>query len=386
MPTSTLSYTAPPSIPSITATPAVNPYGNTAPSNQQTQPKSPTGSTGGRTKNPNAPATKPPTAQKNKTADGSQTGYKSPQEEGDDRIDSGHAAALGQMNAAAGILLDLPAEIQEAFGPALTWASGQVDSLNAAFESAVQRGDQAAADAAQRGLTAIREAEGRFREIGDAWSQGLSDVRNQWNETKANFSDTSAQSAARSVSGLWANADQSISELRSTASQLGIPADQVNAQVRQMKMMAGFEAGRIVAESQATVNGKLAEIDTNFAGLYSSVYNTGLNVIQAAGADVSNVTIQQNLQTLNAELNASNVALQAAEGLKGVADWYSGVQLAVGNATAQGIILSAQGMASIAEIKSRIEQWGVEQWENWQLSWENVYLQADSLTQASTPA
>lgn len=264
--------------------------------------------------------------------------------------------SLGSLDDAQKALDALPDQYKSIFGPILDFAKQNAAESKAALDAPV--------GAAQSSLTA---AQGREASItGDAMKQygdiisyhdtQLKQMRDDWTKTVSDYKDMTAQSAQSTVNGMWGNFKQSASDLRAKAESMGVPADQIEGQIAQMKMSTAIGAGTTVGQFAAATNAKLADINTSLTQTYAGLAGQfGAQRVGAYG------TLQQTrlgaaAQTLQAETTLVGAQTERAKGIQSINDYTTGMAFNITTQQAHAYDLSANGRMVLAGQRTQVQQ------------------------------
>lgn len=296
------------------------------------------------------------------------------EQEGEGRIDTSREDQLSAIDAALKAFrgdpdtgdLSFVDRIKAAMQPGIDSANSAAPGISGQIKAGRDTAKKGVDDATVRRDQMLGEAKKGFSDIWNSWRDSISTARKDWEAIRTEYKDTSALQSQRAVHGLRESAKQSAGQLRAQAEAVGIPRDQIDAQVRQMMMDTNFEAGRYIGETAARTNDKIAEINTTQSQILAGLEGQGLGAAVGAFGQVMDTNIQSALQVLQSERTLVETEVGAANQELELSKWVTGVRQTADGIVANGELMSAQAVQALEALRAQIEMGNVDAWMQWQ--------------------
>lgn len=258
----------------------------------------------------------------------------------------------------------------------ITDRTGRVEGQIGEAKSAAKKGVE---DAEARRKEIVDTTTANFNKLYNDWDSMVQEARDNWASIKDEFKDTAALQTQGVVAGMRANADKMASQLRAQAEAAGVPRDQIEAQVRTLKMDTMFETGRVMGEAAARVNDRMAEINMGQSQILAGLQGQGLGTMTGAFGTAVEAHIQSSMQVLQAEKNRIDTEIAAGAQELELNAWITGVQETAAGLVANTEIMSTQAVQALETLRTQIEQGEVENWMQWQVAFSTMMDMLDNL-------
>lgn len=286
--------------------------------------------------------------------DRSTMGTKPVEKQATDKIDETTAAQIKAIDDAMAFLKGDPSAGTPGFMDKLRTTVAHMTGPDAPASLAVDETKAA-------GQAAVQDAKVQFGDLWNAWQGQLATFKSEGDKIVRDYRDTSAIQVQQNVMGLKQAAAQQAGDLRAKAEAMGIPHDQIEAQISNINRDAMYSAGALIGATSAKTNDTIASLRQNTQALIGSAFGQGLGAMVSAGSNVLSTQIQSAVNVLNAR-SGQQKATEAASSI-----------------LAQGETLTTQQVTALETLRAQVASGDRDAFLNWQTSWEQINQMADAL-------